>query len=38
MRKKIREYIQAMLDSGNEDITSEWVERAGIGKRGMEVI
>ena len=26
--KEIREYIQAMIDSGNEDITSEWVEWA----------
>lgn len=24
----VREYIQAMIDSGNEDITSEWVEWA----------
>ena len=24
--KEIREYIQAMIDSGNEDITPEWIE------------
>ena len=26
--KEIREYIQAMIDSGNEDITPEWIEWA----------
>ena len=26
--KEIREYIQAMIDSGNEDITPEWMEWA----------
>ena len=26
--KKIREYIQAMIDSGNEDITPAWIEWA----------
>ena len=28
MGKEIREYIQAMIDSGNEDITPEWIEWA----------
>lgn len=26
--KEIREYIRAMIDSGNEDITPEWIEWA----------
>ena len=26
--KEIREYIQTMIDSGNEDITPEWIEWA----------
>ena len=26
--KEIREYIQAMIDSGNEDITPAWIEWA----------
>ena len=28
MRQRIREYIQAMIDSGNEDIIPEWIEWA----------